>query len=252
VILAPTSFPEWLPPAVAKEAEELAQERPEHEELLRRLATDPRMESVWREIKKHNSSEHIDWERWSNERKPTGLSNEDIALKLTFRYVYFRALHVIHEEITIPTIAEHKALIASWEQQAARLRAEAAKLRERGNDAGFARAQRRVFEEHAEAAERAAARCERGAADLITWDPADPNTPMIERDKGWRREMMFADMLATHVMQPLYGMPLYGTVATITNVALATRSVVEARHVRDWLKGLRKPRPMRIRTPTVD
>jgi hypothetical protein len=127
------------------------------------------------------------------------------------------------------------------------LRAEAAKLLERARDTSAA-----AFEEHAEAVERAAARCEKTAADLITWDPADPNTPIIERDKGWRREMGFADMLATDVMQGLYGMPLYGTVATITNVALATRSVIKARHVRDWLKGLRNPRSMRIRTPTAD
>jgi hypothetical protein len=91
-MLAPTIFPEWLPPVVAEEAEELAQDRPEDEELLRRLATDPRMESVWREIKKHNSSEPIDWERWSKKRKPKVLSNEDIALKLTFRYAFFIAL----------------------------------------------------------------------------------------------------------------------------------------------------------------
>jgi len=250
-MLAPTIFPEWLPPVVTEEAEELAQNRPEDEELLRRLATDPRMESVWREIKKHNSSEPIDWERWSsNERKPKGLSNEDIALKLTFRYAFFIALHAIHEKSTIVTVAEHKALVDSYEQQAARLRAEAAKLRERG-DASRATWIWRAYEEHAEAVERAAARCEREAAYLMAVDPAHPDTPVIERDKGWRREMSFADMLTTEVMQPLYGTPLYGTVATVINVALA-KSSVEARHVRDWLKGLRKPRPMRIRTPTAD
>jgi integrase len=37
-MLAPTIFPEWLPPVVAEEAEGLAQHRPEDEELLRRLA----------------------------------------------------------------------------------------------------------------------------------------------------------------------------------------------------------------------
>jgi hypothetical protein len=251
-MLAPPIFPEWLPPVVAEEAESLAQERPEDEELLRRLATDPRMESVWREIKEHNSSEHIDWERWSsNERRPTGLSNEDIALKLTFRCAFFHALHVIHEKSTIATIAEHKALIDSYKQQAARLRTEAAKLRERG-DASRATWIWRAYEEHAEAVERAAARCEKDAAELLAVDPAHPDTPIIERDKGWRREMDFADMLATQVMQPLYGTPLYGTVATVTNVALLTRRSVEARHVSDWLKRLRKPRPLRIRTPTAD
>jgi hypothetical protein len=246
-MLAPTSFPEWLPPVVAEEAEELAEERPEHEELLRRLATDPRMESVWRELKKHKPCKRIDWEKWSSYEKPTGLSNEDIALKLTFRYAFFYA---IHETNTIITIAEHKALIDSYEQQAARLRAEAAKLRERGNASGATWVWR-AFEEHAEAVERAAERCEKEAAHLITVDPAHPDTPIIERDKGWRREMDFADTLATHVMGALYGTPLYGTVATVTNVALA-RCSVEARHIRDWLKGLRKPRPMRIRTPTAD
>ena len=147
-MLAPTIFPEWLPPVVAEEAEKLAQDRPEDEELLRRLATDPRMESVWREIKEHNSSEHIDWEQWSrNERRPTGLSNEDIALKLTFRRAFFIAMHAIHEKSIIVTIAEHKALIDSYEQQAARLRAEAAKLRERG-DASRATWIWRAYEDH--------------------------------------------------------------------------------------------------------
>jgi len=147
-MLAPTIFPEWLPPVVAEEAEELAQRHPEDEELLRRLATDPRMESVWREIKEHNSSEHIDWEQWSrNERRPTGLSNEDIALKLTFRRAFFIAMHAIHEKSIIVTIAEHKALIDSYEQQAARLRAEAAKLRERG-DASRATWIWRAYEDH--------------------------------------------------------------------------------------------------------
>src|SRR5262245_1867280 len=235
-MLAPTIFPEWLPPVVAEEAEELTQRHPEDEELLRRLATDPRMESVWREIKEHNSSEHIDWERWSrNERRPTGLSNEDIALKLTFRRAFFIAMHAIHEKSIIVTIAEHKALIDSYEQQAARLRAEAAKLRERG-DASRATWIWRAYEDHAQAVERAAARCEEDATDLIAVDPT--YTHIIERDKGWRREIGFAVMLAMDVMQPLYGTPLYGTVATVINVALA-RYTVEARHVRDWLKGLK-------------
>jgi hypothetical protein len=232
-----STFPTWLPPAVAEEAEGLAQERPEHEELLRRLALDPRMESVWRELKKYKPCKRADLEKWWRHGKPTGVSTKDMALKLTFRCAFFTAML---EKSAIITIAEHRALIDSYEQQAARLRAEAGKLRERGEASG-ATWIRQAFEEHAEAVERAAARCERGAAHLSAVDPAHPDTPIIERDKGWRREMDFADMLATHVMQPVYGTPLYGTVATLTNVALHKYSV-EARHVRDWLKGLRKPR----------
>jgi hypothetical protein len=111
VMLAPTSFPEWLPPVVAMEAEEHAQERPDYEELLRRLATDARMESVWRELKKHKLYNRINWERWSHGGKPTGLSNEDFALMLIFRRAFFHAMFAMHDYMTAayPTVAEHKA-----------------------------------------------------------------------------------------------------------------------------------------------
>jgi len=51
-MLAPTSFPKWLPPAVALEAQRILNTESADAALVRRLATDPRMKLVWREISK--------------------------------------------------------------------------------------------------------------------------------------------------------------------------------------------------------
>jgi hypothetical protein len=52
MMLAP-GFPTWLPPVVADEAERIVYSYTADNDLVLRLATDKRMESVWNELKKH-------------------------------------------------------------------------------------------------------------------------------------------------------------------------------------------------------
>jgi hypothetical protein len=52
MMLAPSVFPEWLPPAVAQEAERLLNAGYADEELVTRLTTDGRMKLVWRELER--------------------------------------------------------------------------------------------------------------------------------------------------------------------------------------------------------
>jgi hypothetical protein len=134
----------------------------------------------------------------------------------------------------IDTKAEIEEAIKPHRQRAKILREEARKLRTHYDRADL----------QAEALERVA---EWSESEIASLRENDFRIHEIERDKGWRREMEFACLLASETLR-LYGTPLYGTIAAVTNVSLG-KDNVEAHHVRDWMKDLRKPRTMRIRTP---
>ena len=53
-MLTPSVWPAWLPPAVAHEAERILGMKFPNVDLLVRLATDGRMETVWRELASTN------------------------------------------------------------------------------------------------------------------------------------------------------------------------------------------------------
>jgi hypothetical protein len=127
-MLAPTSFPEWLPPAVALEAQRILDTESADAALVHRLATDPRMKSVWRELSKLKFELPELGAPIFNLRPPPcdQLTDQEAALVLLFWYAYFFARF----PITVATLSEHGALLASCGDTAKKLRDAAATLRE--------------------------------------------------------------------------------------------------------------------------
>jgi hypothetical protein len=140
----------------------------------------------------------------------------------------------------IDTVAELQRYQRDYKEQAARLREEAIILRKRQHPG-----KSDEIEKQAKNLEDIAAWCEGEAAMFAEAETAkDAESPVIKRDKGWRREMGLSDMISD-TMHWLYGSPHYGTTATLVNVITGKTSgrsgggVVTAAHVRDWLKTLR-------------
>ena len=137
---------------------------------------------------------------------------------------------------TINIVSKHQAIIDSYEKHANLLCDAARTLREL--DKRYL--DEPEVKEHADAIERAAAWCKQQTVSLREMF-TDPDTPMIERDYGHRREMGYCDMLVRETAF-MYGTPLRGTVAKIATVALESKFEITAHHVRDWIEGLRRVR----------
>jgi hypothetical protein len=237
-------WPGWVPRPVIDAVESLSRppprhsgimardwlnrDHPEYEKRLLRLATDPRMKGVWRKLKKHKPCARTELEEdcasWFTPH--TGLSDSDIAIKLTF----LEAVSIATCENTVDTVAENAKQVNAYRSQAARLRAEAAQLRMLhylGDE----------LEEQAQAVDRVAAWCKEEADTLAARDPANPEDPMIKRDHGFRREIGYVDMLADWLAH-LYGTPLphgmMALIAVVTNVVFGRSDVTTAK-VRDWV-----------------
>jgi hypothetical protein len=212
--------PDWVPASVAAEISWILHASWTQGDLplLWRLATDERMESVWRELKKHEPCcsraelEEI-WTGWKREALPD-LSDSDIALRLVFYWAFgFPACNMAAD-----TLANHKALIRWHRELAGSLHTVAGDLRlDHDPDA----------DKHADAIERAAAWCETKAVDL-----AGCRERVVHRDRGNLLEQGVCRLMA-HELQRIYGRTFRGTLATILSVI--TQETITAHKVRDWL-----------------
>jgi hypothetical protein len=135
MMVAPTSFPGWLPPAVMDEAERILflTALDADADLVLRLTTDKRMKPVWDELKKENHKvaarsvletcvSHVIVPR---EAPPSSLTDRDAALALFFWYAYAFAFM----RPSVGTTSRLDLPIADCRLQAARLRLSSAKLR---------------------------------------------------------------------------------------------------------------------------
>jgi hypothetical protein len=105
-MLAPPTFPEWLPAAVTREAERILGMKFVNADLLIRLTTDKRMKKVWPVLKRGRFPRRPQLnETWANMRGPLpdGLSNQDAALVLFFWCAYI----FVFIGITVGTVAEY-------------------------------------------------------------------------------------------------------------------------------------------------
>src|SRR5262245_26416007 len=133
-MLAPTSFPKWLPPAVTDEAQRiLFDDLGADADLVLRLTTDKRMKFVWDELKKDSYKlaarsvlemcvSHAVVPR---EIPPSSLTDRDAALTLFFWYAY--AFAVMRPRVG--TISSRNLPIARCRLEIARLRLSAVNLR---------------------------------------------------------------------------------------------------------------------------
>lgn len=91
-MLAPREFPEWLPAAVRDEAQRILGSEGADEALVLRLATDERMEAVWRELEKHKTDKPCQLsDRWATlmrDRVDVPPPDSSDPLVLFFWYAY--------------------------------------------------------------------------------------------------------------------------------------------------------------------
>jgi hypothetical protein len=228
-MLAPPAFPKWLPSDVKIEAERILCSGQADEALVLRLATDKRMESVWRELAKHKQPHPQISEAWTilmEDRVDVPPPDYGDPPALFFWCAYT----IASLGVAVGTISKLDLPIAKYRQVAAGLRLASTQLyflTLKYGDPGGADA-------HAEKIETAAAFCERIADELIELKAAQ--APLIvKRNHGNREGRGYVRMLAVET-RSLFGQLLAGTLATVANVALALKDneKVGIKQVRNW------------------
>lgn len=236
MMLAPTSFPKWLPPAVALEAQRILDTESADAALVRRLTTDPRMKLVWRELSK------LKFERPELEasildlRPPLGdqLTDQEAALTLFFWWAYVFA----HFPIGLATISEINVFLSSCSRTAKQLRAAAVALRVFSNK--LSRCELLQIRDlspqfgdiYAKNVEEAAQFCDEMVAEIKNQKAFDPL--VVDRPGRHRAARGYVLNLASQISKPLHG-----TLATIASVALDCS--VTKQQVVDWTRVVKAP-----------
>jgi hypothetical protein len=232
MLASPTSFPEWLPPAVALEAQRILDTESADAALVHRLAMDKRMKLVWRELSKLEMRPQLE-DSILDVRAPLGdhLTDQEAALVLLFWYAYFFARF----PTTVATLSEHDALLASCEDTAKKLRDAAVALRELPNKLSRCEVLQigdlspQFGDIFAKGVEEAAQFCDEAVAEIINQKAIDPL--VVDRPGHHRAARGYVLNLAGQISKPLYG-----TLATIASVAL--NCSVTKQQVIDWTRGV--------------
>jgi hypothetical protein len=255
----PVIFPEWLPPSVAHAAEELLEANLEDrgKEIIFRLATDKRMEAIWRELEKCDLAEARDddplWEAPSHEA--------------ALIYFFVDAWQCASPSVRATKRSELTALRDAYLSHAAKLRESAKWLRAQGLPLGSplvglmwrarmlgsyraskgVRRRPRLGSEHvgvrlrasssAPQVERAANMCT-SVADAISASIAD-HPLVIDRDHGSSKERGYVQALAANTRGWLIEVPP-NVLATVANVALAPSTPVTTQQARNWCRSVNK------------
>jgi hypothetical protein len=234
-MLAPTSFPKWLPPAVADEAQRILDTESADAALVHRLAMDPRMESVWRELSRNKFDRPQLEDSVLNLRPPLGdhLTDQEAALTLFFWWAYVFA----RLPIALATISELHEFLSSCENTARQLRAAAVALRELPNK--LSRSELLQIRDlspqfgdiYAKQVEEAAQFCDEAVGEIINQKAIDPL--VVDRPGYHRTARGYVLNLAGQISKPLYG-----TLAIIASVALDC--TVTKQQVIDWARGIER------------
>jgi hypothetical protein len=266
------SLPDWLPPSMIDEVTRIrdcAIKKGNRRafDLLVRLTSDPRMEGVWKRLKQkkrvaHKSTDEFLYParikiksradvyraRAAELRRTSGAGNEnkahlleleatqlegvpateinmqwseqDLALRILFTHAYNLAL----DPPPVVNVAEAHQYLTELRNISARLRNEASKLSELG------------MEEEALEVERIAANCEEHSY----WAELDEEDPLISvvvyRDRNNNSLRGYIAYLAGTTQQ-IFGQPLHGTLATISNVAFQRTDITPDR-IHDMLRSI--------------
>ena len=237
--LTPPELPSWLPPAVATAAMfEYANTASEDQtgravDLWGRLTTDPRMDLVWKELYKKRRVSHLRTDefrysrfevlksegtllKWMPNPPAEPQSAQDGAVSYFFHCIYQYALN----EPPRISLSEIEDVLSTRRTAETLLREAAEKLSAIG------------MEEYAEEVERIASDCEQHGY----WAEPDVDDPQIvQRDRGDPRLRTYVRSIAQSSRE-LFGHPLYGTLATITNVAFGGATMTEFKNPRDAAK----------------
>jgi hypothetical protein len=233
-MLAPPTFPEWLPPTVALEAQRILNADTADAALVLRLATEKQMDAVWRVLKKCEPLERPQPSALAdlmNERADVPLPPDPDALTLFFWCAYTLAWL----GVAVGHISSNDLPIALYRLEASRLRLSAANLRKLKLQYGVQVEEGWYTDDHIRHIEDAAKLCDENA-DVFGKLKAAEAQMVVERVHGNREERAYVRMLAVEARK-LFGKPaLYRTLATVASVALMKR--VTDVQVRKWCASL--------------
>jgi hypothetical protein len=210
-------LPDWVPQLVAREAKALFREAahcPDELKLIRRLATDPRMNKVWFELQRRRRKGRKLTNEFLHSVSLPGPFDKDQAAKR--RNVAMTALFQT-------AVARGRLGISMGSP----VSVEAARRLDRERAAGL-REDAKVFDAMKKGAAarklvRAAQVYEKRANELFMFG------------HGKTAAVGFAVQTAK-LMCDLFGSPMYGTVATVSSVALNRE--IEPHTVREWCRGV--------------
>jgi hypothetical protein len=235
-MLAPPTFPKWLPPAVALEAQRILSTENADTALVLRLATDERMKPVWHQLKKFAlvSAKPSEWSELVSDRSGVQLPPpHSDALTQFFWCVYMLAII----EPAVGHFSGFDLPIASYHLVAARLRLAAATLRQLKLQYGQNVDLGNQFTDiHASQIEEAATFCDEHVEAFSKINTAE--APLrVNRIHGNREARGYVRMLAAEARK-LFGKAALGnrTLARVASVALAKK--VSETQVRKWCHSL--------------
>jgi hypothetical protein len=222
-------YPKWVPSAVLQGGLQLVAELPipPDERATHRLLTDPRMKAIWRSLS--NSKNCVPSpaavSTWRRHRVLCELSDQEIALAAFF---YFACAYA-HGRLRTRTISDLIHTRETYLNSAKNLHEEAQLLRSRWSDDPEG-------EVHAAAIDAAASFYMDKTKRLLA-----PSPRLVGRDQGDPYLRAYAVYL-TEMACWLFGRPMYGTIATLTEVALLEnkKDMVSAFNVRDWRAAAKK------------
>jgi hypothetical protein len=227
-MLAPATFPKWLPPSVKIEAERILGGGHADEALVLRLATDGRMQRVWRELPKHKRPHPQIREAWTTlmDNRVDVSPPQDVDVHALFFWCAYTIASLgvaagIDDGLDKP--------IAKYLLVANGLRLAAARLR-----SFWLRGEPVSADIHIENIEAAAHFYKRVVDELIELKTI--TAPLVvKRDHGNREARGYVRMLAIET-RDLFGSTLYRTLATVASVALMKD--VKASQVTKWCQSL--------------
>jgi hypothetical protein len=216
-MLAPRTFPDWLPPAVSEEARRILNSDGADEALVLRLTTDEQMEGVWGELEKHkkDNCQLSKWVEFMRDRVdvPPPESSDPLVLFFWCAYTIAWARPVVG------TFSDRNPSIEQYRIEAVRLRALAEKLRKLNLQYGpWIDNQDQFAQIHANQIEDAAKFCDEIADALAKFKEMEAPL-VVGRDFGSNEARGYVRMLAVE-MRNLFGQLLAGTLAKVASVAL--------------------------------
>jgi hypothetical protein len=230
-MLAPPTYPEWLPPTVEDEVERILLSGHGDEALVLRLATDKRMRFVWRELSKHNTQAHPQLsEAWAIMKKVDVELPQDDPDALTL--FFWCAYTIASLRLSASRVSRADLPRSEYELVAAQLRSSAATLRrlnfQHSRDLDFA-------DRYTAQIEHVAIFCDT-VTGLFTRLKAVQTPLVVKRNYGSRQARGYVRMLAIEARKLFAKPALYRTLATVASVALMKE--IAATQVRKWCDSL--------------
>jgi len=218
-------LPGWLPPAVGRAVAVIRDDGPPlNKELVLRLAADKRMEAVWREVGKRRRT-------WQGRT----ISNKPITWEEALGVFFLQAFHFAALPVPAITTAKLDGLCKAYERGAAQLRTLAKEMAQLNQSLPLSLLLQHecptLWEDvdHGANIIKAAGQLQSIAAAL-----ANIHSPhIVARDFGKADERGYVRSLA-EIARRLFGSPLYGTIATVANVALQPKSPITPKQVINW------------------